>query len=108
MAHWKVCHKRCPRKLEDPKLTLHHRGVVFNNLEKKGYLCKSRSGNMKVFTPKISETAYKKYFLSGVVKSYFDNSYKELVSFFAKEQKISSEELAEIIRLIEQNQKKEK
>lgn len=95
-------------RLEDPKLPYTTVASVFNNLEKKGYLCKSRSGNMKVFTPKISETAYKKYFLSGVVKSYFDNSYKELVSFFAKEQKISSEELAEIIRLIEQNQKKEK
>jgi len=42
--------------------------------------------------------------LSGVVESYFDNSYKELVSFFAKEQKITTEELSEIIRLIEKNQ----
>jgi len=38
------------------------------------------------------------------VESYFDNSYKELVSFFAKEQKITTEELSEIIRLIEKNQ----
>ena len=60
---------------------------------------------MKVFTPRISEATYKRHFLSGVVKSYFDNSYKELVSFFAKEQKISSEELEEIIRLIEKKQK---
>ena len=39
-----------------------------------------------------------------MVESYFDNSYKELVSFFAKEQKITAEELEEIIRLIEKNQ----
>jgi predicted transcriptional regulator len=43
--------------------------------------------------------------LSGVVESYFDNSYKELVSFFAKEQKITTEELSEIIHLIEKSQK---
>jgi hypothetical protein len=32
---------------------------------------------------------------------YFDNSYKNLVSFFAKEEKISVEDLKEIINLIE-------
>jgi predicted transcriptional regulator len=40
-----------------------------------------------------------------VVKSYFDNSYKELVSFFAKEQKVSAEDLNEILRLIEKSKK---
>jgi BlaI family penicillinase repressor len=92
-------------RLEEPKLPYTTVASVFNNLENKGYLNKSRSGNMKVFTPRISEATYKRHFLSGVVKSYFDNSYKELVSFFAKEQKISSEELEEIIRLIEKKQK---
>ena len=33
----------------------------------------------------------------------YDNSYKNLVSFFAKEEKISVEELKEIISLIENN-----
>ena len=62
-------------------------------------------GNVKVYSPKITEAAYKRHFLSDVVKSYFDDSYKELVSFFAKEQKITSEELTEIIELIEKNRK---
>lgn len=93
-------------KLEEPKLPYTTVASVFNNLENKGYLNKRRFGNVKVFSPKISEANYKRHFLSGVVKSYFDNSYKELVSFFAKEHKISADELAEIIRLIEKNQQK--
>ena len=36
-----------------------------------------------------------------VVNNYFENSYKEMVSFFAKEQKISTDELKEIIDMIE-------
>lgn len=92
-------------RLEEPKLPYTTVASVFNNLENKGYLHKTRAGIVKVFTPKISEAAYKRHFMSSVVKSYFDNSYKELVSFFAKEQKISSEELEEIIRLIEKKQK---
>ena len=35
------------------------------------------------------------------VFNYFENSYKEMVTFFAKEQKISTKDLEEIIKLIE-------
>ncbi len=38
--------------------------------------------------------------MSGFVKDYFENSYKELVTFFAKDKKISPEELQEIINMI--------
>jgi len=92
-------------QMEEPKPPYTTVASIFKNLERKKYLEKRRFGNVKVYKPLISEAAYKRHFLSGVVKSYFDNSYKELVSFFAKEQKITPEELAEIIRLIEKNQK---
>ena len=92
-------------RMDDPKPPYTTVASIFNNLENKGYLVKRRFGNVKVFRPVISESAYKRHFLSGVVQSYFDNSYKELVSFFAKEQKITTEELEEIIRLIEKNRK---
>ena len=91
-------------RMEEPKPPYTTVASIFRNLENKGYLHKRRFGNVKVFRPKITEAAYKRYFLSGVVQSYFENSYKELVTFFAKEQKITSEELAEIIRLIEKKQ----
>ena len=91
-------------KLEEPKPPYTTVASIFRNLENKGYLEKRRFGNVKVFRPKISEASYKRQFLSGVVQSYFENSYKELVTFFAKEQKITAKELEEIIRLIEKNQ----
>jgi predicted transcriptional regulator len=74
---------------------------VIKNLERKGYLRAKRYGNTYEYTPIVAEEEYKNKFLSGVVKDYFENSYKEMVSFFAREQKISKEELEEIIRLIE-------
>jgi len=91
-------------RIEEPKQPYTTVASIFKNLENKGYLVKRKFGNVKVFKPLITESAYKRHFLSGVVESYFDNSYKELVSFFAKEQKITTEELSEIIRLIEKNQ----
>lgn len=41
--------------------------------------------------------------MNGVVKNYFDNSYKELVSFFVEQKKVSPKELKEIIEMIEKN-----
>ena len=39
--------------------------------------------------------------MSGFVSDYFQNSYKDLVTFFAKEKKLSASDLQEIIKLIE-------
>lgn len=71
------------------------------NLEKKGYLSSRLVGNVYVYKPVFTEAEYKKKFMSNVVKAYFDNSYKDLVSFFVDQKKISAEELKEIINLIE-------
>ncbi|NIG57168.1 BlaI/MecI/CopY family transcriptional regulator [Chitinophaga sp. Cy-1792] len=74
---------------------------TIKNLEKKGYVASHKIGNVYEYTPLIEEESYKQKFMSGFVKDYFANSYKELVSFFAKEKKISPDELKEIIRMIE-------
>ena len=92
-------------KMAEPKPPYTTVASIFRNLEKKEYLTMRRFGNVKVYSPKITEAAYKRHFLSDVVKSYFDDSYKDLVTFFAKEQKITKEELTEIIALIEKNTK---
>jgi predicted transcriptional regulator len=39
-------------------------------------------------------------------QKYFDSSYKEVVSFFAKEEKISAAELREILAIIENKEDK--
>ena len=74
------------------------------NLERKGYVASRRYGNVYEYTPVIAEIEYKKQFMSGFVKDYFSNSYSELVTFFAREQRISAEELKEIISLIEKQE----
>ncbi len=74
---------------------------VIKNLEKKGYLTSRLVGNAYLYKPAIAEDDYKQKFMGNVVKEYFDNSYKELVSFFVEQKKLSASELKEIIDLIE-------
>ena len=69
---------------------------TIKNLEKKGYLSSRLIGNAYLYKPLITEEAYKKKFINKIVENYFSNSYKELVSFFVQQKKLSAKELKEI------------
>ena len=51
----------------------------------------------------VTEKEYGRNSIAGVIKSYFNDSYLSAVSSFVKEEKISVEELKELIKQIEQN-----
>ena len=74
---------------------------TIKNLEKKGYLSSKLVGNMYLYKPLVQEDDYKKQSLTNMVKNHFDNSYKDLVAFFAEQKKISAKELQEILDMIE-------
>lgn len=75
--------------------------TIVRNLEEKGYVSHQAFGKTHQYFPIVSKEDYSKTFLATAMDDYFDNSYKNLVSFFAKEEKISAEELREILNLIE-------
>lgn len=74
---------------------------VVGNLKRKGYVIAQRKGNGFEYIPAVKEKDYKRHFVSGFVRDYFKNSFREMVSFFAQEEKISSDELKGIIDEIE-------
>ena len=75
--------------------------TIVRNLEEKKYVGFEAFGKTHRYFPLISKEAYYKKYINNDIVGYFDNSYKNLVSFFAKEEKISVKELKEIINLIE-------
>ena len=77
--------------------------TIIRNLEDKGYVSYNAFGKTHQYYPIVSKEAYKKRFMNTAIDHYFNSSYKNVVSFFAKEEKISVEELKEIIALIEKN-----
>jgi BlaI family transcriptional regulator, penicillinase repressor len=93
-------------QLADPEIPYTTLASTVKNLEKKGYLQSRLVGNAYLYKPTLSEADYKKKFMSGFIKDYFEDSYKELVTFFARENKVSVKELKEIINLIEQGKTK--
>ncbi len=87
-----------PKHLQPPYTTL---ASTIKNLEKKEFVASTPFANTYIYTPIVKEKEYKKKFMQGFIADYFENSYKELVTFFAKEKKITPEELKEIIAQIE-------
>jgi len=90
-------------QLAEPKPPYTTLASTIKNLERKGFLESEKIANSIRYIPIIAEAEYKKRFMSGFVNDYFKNSYKDLVTFFANEKKISAVELKEIIKLIENN-----
>ncbi|SFN87942.1 Predicted transcriptional regulator [Bizionia echini] len=78
--------------------------TIIRNLEDKGYVGYKAYGKTHEYFPLVTKESYKKKFMSTAIDNYFNSSYKNVVSFFAKEEKISVDELKEIIALIENNQ----
>jgi predicted transcriptional regulator len=76
-------------------------------LEDKGFVSHQSYGNTYQYYPLISKEDYKKRFMNVTIENYFNSSYKNMVSFFAKEKKITAEELREILDMVEkQNENK--
>lgn len=74
--------------------------TIIRNLEDKGFVGHEAFGNTYQYFPLVKREAYRKKFMKTALASYFDNSYKNLVSYFVEEAKISEEEWQEIKEMI--------
>jgi BlaI family transcriptional regulator, penicillinase repressor len=86
----------------DPKPHFNTVSTQVRILESNGYVSHEAVGNSYRYRAAITEEAYGKSTLAGVIKNYFDNSYLSAVSAFVKEKKISVDELRDLIEQIEQ------
>ena len=95
-------------QLPDPKPAYTTVATVIKVLEKKGYVGHKTFGKTHVFFPKVSRKEYAQVFLKDSVKTFFNNSLQQTVSFFVKQKNVSLNELEELKNLIEEEIKKQK
>jgi BlaI family penicillinase repressor len=87
----------------DPPLHYNTLSTIIRNLEEKGYVQHKQYGNTYQYSPAVSKEQYQNQFvINKVVEGYFNDSYKDLVAYFAKQEKVTPDELREIIRMIEE------
>ena len=95
-------------QIPEPKPAYNTVSTVVRVLEGKGFVDHKAYGNSHVYFPIISEAEYKKFTFDKMMKSYFNDSYKSLVSFIADEKKLDINELDELTRLIDNLKTKNK
>lgn len=89
----------------EPKPHVNTLSTMVRILESNGYLGHKAYGSTYQYYPLVSRNDYKKSSLSNVIRNYFGNSYLSAVSTLVMEEKISVDELKELIEQIEKGEK---
>jgi predicted transcriptional regulator len=89
-------------RMSEPKPAYTTVSTVCRILVSKGFLNYKLQSPSHQYLPAISREAYTDKMMGSVMQNYFDNSFKQLVSFFAERKKVSDREREEIIALLQE------
>jgi BlaI family transcriptional regulator, penicillinase repressor len=88
-------------EFDEPKPAYNTVSTIIRILETKGFIDHTAYGKTYEYFPTISRDEYKRKTLKTFVGGYFNNSFRQLVSFFSKENDLSAQELEEMINLMQ-------
>ncbi len=74
-------------------------------LENKGYVAHRSEGKSYVFTPLVSREEVAGRQMQSMLRTYFDGSFAQMVTFFSKHENISMKEMDEILSVMQQIRK---
>ena len=85
----------------EPKPHFNTLSTMVRTLEANGYVGHKAYGNSYQYYPVVTREEYAGSSFKGIISSYFNNSYLSAVSALVKEEKITVDELKELIEQIE-------
>jgi predicted transcriptional regulator len=95
-------------QMPNPKPAYNTVSTIVRILENKNFIDHNAFGKTHEYFALVSKKDYTGTFLKGFIKNYFGNSYRQMVSFFAKDENLSIEDMEEIISLLSDELKKQK
>ena len=91
-------------EMPNPKPAYNTVSTIVRILETKGFVDHKAYGKTHEYFPVITKEKYTKFYLNNLIKGYFNGSFQNLVSFFAKENKMDIHELEKLLEELK-NQK---
>lgn len=85
---------------DEPKPHINTISTQVRTLERDGFLRHKSYGGSFQYFPVLGEEEYRSEFLTGFVRNFFGNSYRDVVSSFVHDEKITVEELEELVRQV--------
>ena len=98
--------KEIVEMLAEPKPHYNTISTIVRTLEEKGFVGHEQFGNTYRYFAVISREEFSKNSIKNLVSKYFNTSYASVVSMFVEEQKITTEEIQELIREVESRKNK--
>lgn len=84
-------------EMNEPKPAYNTVSTIVRILETKGFVDHKAYGKTHEYFPTISKEKYTKFYLNNLLKGYFNGSFQNLVSFFAKENDLSATDLEKLV-----------
>jgi predicted transcriptional regulator len=88
--------------LPDPKPAYNTVSTIVRILEKKGFVGYKAYGKTHEYYPIIPREKYTRFYLNNLVTGYFNGSFQNLVSFFAKENKMDIKDIEQLVKQLEE------
>src|SRR5688572_7141166 len=83
-------------EMPDPKPAYNTISTIVRILETKGFIDHKAYGKTHEYFPIISKDKYTTFYLNNMIKGYFNGSFQNLVSFFAKENKMNPSDIEKL------------
>lgn len=85
-------------KLPEPKPAYNTVSTIVRILQDKGFVGHEAYGKSHCYYPLVDKNTYTRKFLKNFIGNYFQNSFSQMVSFFAEEENIDLKELEKILK----------
>ena len=106
---WDINHSACAwdiiERWEEPKPAYTTIATYLKMLYERGYVDffkKKGEGKTHMYVAKVTRAEYTRLTMKEVKKNLFDDSIKSMFSFFVKEEKLSADDICELLQLMEE------
>ena len=84
--------------MPEPKPAYNTVSTIVRILENKGFVGHKAYGKTHEYYPLVTKDRYTRFYLNNMIKGYFNGSFNNLVSFFAKEHKMNASDIEKLMR----------
>ncbi len=88
-------------QLPEPKPAYNTVSTIVRILEKKGFVGYKAFGKTHEYFPLVPKEKYTRFYLNNMVTGYFNGSFQNLVSFFAKENSLKVQDIDQLVKELE-------
>lgn len=87
----------------EPKPAYNTVSTIIRILEQKGFIGHNAYGKTYEYYPLVSKKEYTRTYMKNFLGNYFSGSFQEMVSFFAREDKLTVKQLDELMKEVKKD-----